>query len=96
MKGVPERSITALFDAASGYRIKRTHYMNSTGVSDQVASRDLKILVDLGLLVAEGETRGRIYDASPGLRDIYLRNYESRSNADPFTQEGLPFPVQGT
>jgi Fic family protein len=96
MKGVPERSITALFDAASGYRIKRTHYMNSTGVSDQVASRDLKILVDLGLLVAEGETRGRIYDASPGLRDIYFRNYESRSNADPFTQEGLPFPVQGT
>jgi Fic family protein len=95
MKGAPERSITALFDAASGYRIKRTHYMNSTGVSDQVASRDLKILVDLGLLVAEGETRGRIYDASPGLRDIYLRNYESRSNADPFTQEGLPFPVQG-
>jgi Fic family protein len=95
MKGAPERSITALFDAASGYRIKRTHYMNSTGVSDQVASRDLKILVDLGLLVAEGETRGRIYDASPGLRDIYLRNYESRSNADPFTQEGLHFPVQG-
>ena len=85
MKGVPERSITALFDAASGYRIKRTHYMNSTGVSEQVASRDLKILVDLGLRVAEGETRGRIYDASPGLRDIYLRNYESRSNADPFT-----------
>jgi len=96
MKGVPERSITALFDAAFGYRIKRTHYINSTGVSEQVASRDLKILVDLGLLVAEGETRGRIYDASPGLRGIYLRNYESRSNADPFTQEGLPFPVQGT
>jgi len=95
MKGVPERSITALFDAAFGYRIKRTHYINSTGVSEQVASRDLKILVDLGLLVAEGETRGRIYDASPGLRDIYLRNYESRSNAYPFTQEGLPFPGQG-
>jgi Fic family protein len=96
MKGAPERSITALFDAASGYRIKRTHYMNSTGVSDQVASRDLKILVDLGLLVAEGETRGRIYDASPALHDIYLRNYESRSNSDPFTQEGLPFPIQET
>jgi len=94
MKGVPERSITALFDAAFGYRIKRTHYINSTGVSEQVASRDLKILVDLGLLVAEGETRGRIYDASPALHDIYLRNYETRSNVDPFTQEGLPFPVQ--
>jgi Fic family protein len=95
MKGIHERSIPALFDAASGYRIRRTHYTNSAGVSEQVASRDLRILVDLGLLVAQGETRGRIYEASPVLRDIYLRNYESRSIADPFTQEALPFPVQG-
>jgi len=85
-KGIHERSIPSLFDAASGYRIRRTHYTNSTAVSEQVASRDLRILVDLGLLVATGETRGRIYDASPVLRDIYLRHYETRSHADPFIQ----------
>src|ERR1043166_8827299 len=85
-KGIHERSIPALFDTASGYRIRRTHYRNSTGVSEQVASRDLRILVDLGLLIATGETRGRIYDASPSLRDTYLRHYETRSHADPFKQ----------
>jgi hypothetical protein len=58
-----------------------------------VASRDLRILVDLGLLDAKGETRGRVYDASPALRDIYLRHYETRSHADPLKQEALPFPV---
>jgi len=85
-KGIHERSIPALFDAAAGYRIRRTHYINSTGVSEQVASRDLRILVNLGLLAATGETRGRIYDASPALRDVYLQHYETRSHADPFTR----------
>jgi hypothetical protein len=47
-----------------------------------------------GLLVAVGETRGRIYESSPILREIYLRNYEQRTNVDPFEQEGLPFPAQ--
>lgn len=94
-KGIQERSIPALFDAAFGYRIRRTHYMASAQVSEQVASRDLKILVDLGLLVGEGETRGRIYHASRPLTEIYLHNYEPRSEADPFKQEGLPFPVEG-
>lgn len=85
-KGLNERSLPALVDAASCYKIRRTHYMNSADVSEQVASRDLKILVDHGLLVGEGETRGRIYEASPGLREIYVRNYETRTNVDPFVE----------
>ena len=93
-KGIQERSIPALFDAAFGYRIRRTHYMASAQVSEQVASRDLKILVDLGLLIGEGETRGRTYRASQPLEEIYLHNYESRTQVDPFKQEGLPFPVE--
>jgi len=67
--------------------------MNATGVSEQVASRDLKMLVDHGLLIGEGETRGRTYEGSPTIREIYLRNYEPRTNVDPFTQGALPFPV---
>lgn len=94
-KGLNERSIPALMDAAFGYKIRRSHYLTSAQVSEQVASRDLRILIEHGLLVGEGETRGRIYEASPKLREIYLRNYETRSNIDPFTQELLPFPPEG-
>ena len=85
-KGINERSIPALLDAAFGYKIRRSHYLASAQVSEQVASRDLRILIDHGLLVGEGETRGRIYEASEKLREIYMRHYETRSNVDPFTQ----------
>lgn len=90
-KGIHERSLPALADAAFGYRIRRSHYRNSADVSEQVASRDLKLLVERGLLVAEGETKGRIYHASDDLQSIYLRHYETRTNIDPFTQDALPF-----
>ena len=93
--GVNERALSTLVDAAFGYKIRRSHYMKSAQVSEQVASRDLKILVDHGLLTPEGETRGREYMASKPLREIYLKNYERRSDIDPFTQEALPFPQEG-
>jgi len=94
-KKVNERALPALVDAAFGYRIRRSHYIASAEVSEQVASIELRTLVDLGFLIAEGETKGRIYRASDKLRQIYLRNYEQRSNVDPFTQEALPFPNEG-
>ena len=93
-KRVTERSLPAIADAAFGYRIRRSHYMKSAEVSEQVASRDLKELVDKGLLNGEGETRGRYYVGSPLIREIYLRNYEVRTNVDPFTQGALPFPAE--
>jgi Fic family protein len=91
-RGINERALPVLADAAFGYKIRRSHYLNAAAVSEQVASRDLKVLVDHGLLIGEGETRGRIYAGSPILREIYLRNYERRTNVDPFTQGSLPFP----
>lgn len=95
-KGMNERCLPALADAAFGYRIRRSHYMNSADVSEQVASRDLKLLVERGLLVAEGETKGRIYRASDDLHSIYSRHYETRTNMDPFTQDAVPpFSVKG-
>jgi hypothetical protein len=94
-KKLNERALPTLVDAAFGYRINRSHYMNSAEVSEQVASGDLRMMVERGLLVGEGETRGRIYRASEKLNEIYLRNYEPRSNVDPFTQEALPFPSEG-
>lgn len=89
-RGINERSIPILADAAFGYRIRRSHYLLSADVSEQVASRDLKSLVDEGLLIAEGETRGRMYRGSKILYEIYLRNYERRQNVDPFVTPAVP------
>ncbi len=83
-KKINERSLSTLVDAAFGYKIRRTHYMNAAEVSEQVASRDLKVLVDQGLLTGQGETRGRIYQAAPVLQEIYARHYETRTHIDPF------------
>ena len=69
--------------------------MAAAEVSEQVASRELRDLVDQGLLIAEGETRGRSYRGSELLKGIYLRNYQKRTLIDPFQNEKLPFPVQG-
>jgi Fic family protein len=93
-KRVDDRALAAVADAAFGYRIRRSHYIKSAEVSEQVASRDLKELVDKGLLVAKGETRGRIYEGSEVVREVYYRNYEERQNVDPFTQGALPFPTE--
>ena len=90
-----DRGLSTVVDAAFGYRIRRTHYMNAAEVSEQVASRDLKTLVDSGLLIAKGETKGRVYSSSAVLHEIYLRNYEQRTNIDPFLQDALPFPQEG-
>lgn len=94
-RGINDRALPTLVDAAFGYRIRRSHYMGAAEVSEQVASRELRVLVESGLLVAEGETKGRAYVASPMLREIYLRNYEQRTNVDPFMQEALPFLQEG-
>ena len=83
-KKINERSLSTLVDAAFGYKIRRTHYRNAAEVSEQVASRDLKVLVDQGLLTGQGETKGRIYQAAPVLQEIYVRHYETRTHIDPF------------
>ena len=90
-KGLPDRSYPAMVDAAMGYRIRSLHYRNAAGVSAVVASRDLKALVEAGLLMPIGEKRGRIYHASPALRAIYenIRRPETRIIEDPF-EAGVP------
>ncbi len=67
---LPDRVIDLLYDAILGYRIRRSGYVKSSGIEDRTASRDLARLVDVGLLVARGETRGRHYVAGEVLADL--------------------------
>ena len=75
-KGLPELVINALSDAAFGYRVQNATYRVIAEVADAVASRDLKSLVDNGLLAADGEKRGRAYIAAPILKSIRERTRE--------------------
>lgn len=84
---VPERSVPALFNAAQGYRIRNATYRALVGdVSELVASRDLRVLVEAGLLTPVGERRGRFYLASDQLKriEVSVRSARPRGDSDPF------------
>jgi Fic family protein len=90
--GYPERVMLALYDAASGLRVRNGVYRaffeeTEDEISEQVASRDLRHLTDAGLLVAHGERRGRFYTAGQPLRDIQqaiIATRNPRDESDPF------------
>jgi Fic family protein len=88
VKGLPDRCIYALFDAAVGFRVRNATYRAGAEVSEQVASRDLKAMVDAGLLEAIGEARGRSYKWAPQLYELWKKTREEFPYVanDPFVQ----------
>jgi Fic family protein len=86
-KGLPERAIMALSDAAFGYRVRNATYRKAADISDPLASRDLRALVDAGLLVPQGERRGRHYVAGDWLRQARAATRAKKVTTDPFTDE---------
>ena len=98
-KGFPDRMALALVQAALGGSVRNASYRVSADVSKNLASRDLKGLVDAALLVPEGEKRGRRYRASPIVAEIRQRLRLPRKIDDPFGEGGparlhqkTPFP----
>jgi Fic family protein len=75
-RGLPTRVIYALSDATFGFRIRNATYRSIAEVSQPVASRDLQLLVENGLLIPAGEKRGRIYVASDILKALRQRTLE--------------------
>ena len=84
---LPERTAMALLQAAFG-RVRNSSYRVSADVSKNLASRDLKILVDAGFLIPDGEKRGRFYVAGPIVGDIRRRFRLPRGVDDPFAPGG--------
>lgn len=82
--GLPERTLFALADAAVGLRVRNATYRPIAEINDNLASRDLKKLVEQGLLIPDGERRGRFYVASDRLKEIRVRTRETRQVEDPF------------
>ncbi len=92
-KGLPDRALLALSDAAIGLRVRNATYRPMAEISDNLASRDLKSLVEHGFLVPEGEKRGRYYVASEALQAIRARTRESARVEDPF-EDGSVAPME--
>ncbi|MCO1580912.1 Fic family protein [Crossiella sp. SN42] len=67
---LPERTASALFQASIGLTVRRAGYGRDAELEPGTAARDLRMLVERGLLVPRGETKARIYVASEELRSI--------------------------
>ncbi|MDE0604432.1 MAG: Fic family protein [bacterium] len=99
---LPSRTTGALADAARGRRLRRSIYVHlvefteGDPISDLSASRDLKAMVDAGVLEAKGAGRGRTYHGSEELRSLWLdirADRPPRANDDPYvtlSQQALP------
>lgn len=82
-----DRMIAALMDAVDGLRVRNTTYRSATQVSEAVASRDLSQLAAAGLLIAQGEKRGRFYTSGAWLNQLRERTVVPIVTTDPFAQE---------
>lgn len=82
--GLPERVTPALYDAALGYRLRRSSYVRQTGTDERTASRDFRAMTDAGLLTAVGQTRGRNYVNGPSLAPVREAARRPAQIVDPY------------
>lgn len=88
-KGLPERSVPALYDGSLGLRMRRSSYTRLAEVEDRTATRDLQLIVDSGLFSPEGERRGRTYSATDELRSIRVEARRQKPGmTDPYREMG--------
>jgi len=82
--GLPDRVELALMDAAFHYKVRNARYREDNQISDVVASRDLKRLSEIGLLMPVGEKRGRYYIAAKPLKKIRERCADTTRAPNPY------------
>lgn len=99
-ENLPDRAWNALFDAALGLRVTNLRYRTDAEITDYTASRDLKRMSELGLLVPQGEKRARTYVAAKPITDAREATRIRRPLEDPYEiiaksklqdQKELPF-----
>lgn len=94
-RGLPERVVGGLMEAALGFRLRNSSYrsiVDATAgeeISELTATRELKAMVDAGLLQALGERRGRHYAGEATLTDVQRRirlDRKPRDEYDPYVK----------
>lgn len=93
--GLPDRTVLALWDAAQRFRVRNSVYQEHAELSEYTGGRDLKRLVETGLLDPQGEKRGRYYTASTRLMTLARPAFDigrEWEREDPFEalQQALP------
>jgi len=81
---IPDRALDALYTALIGFRLRRSTYVDQTGIDERTASRDLKALADLELLRPVGATKGRYYVAGEALKAVARAIGPSEPIEDPY------------
>lgn len=89
---LPDRTISVLYDAAMGFRVRNGTYRAILGemeeeITEQAATRDLRLLTGVDLLTAHGAARGRFYTATKQLaamRAKIVDDRDARDDSDPF------------
>lgn len=79
-----ERLAYAVADASVGIKVRNSAYRKYTNISNESASKDLRTLVDHGLLVPKGERKGRYYEASEMVTALRNSAWVARPKRDPF------------
>jgi len=84
---LPERAISALFDAAIGLKVRNSSYRSTLrsydeAISNQLASGDLRAMVQAGLLKRLGAKRGTFYQAADPLLEISTSVRRDRKTLD--------------
>lgn len=82
--GLPDRTLDVLYSAALRFRVRRPTYIAQAQVDERTATRDLRALVDAGLIAGVGETRGRYYIRGPQLEEIVAALPRSEPLRDPY------------
>lgn len=86
-KGLPERSLQTIADAILGLKAKNATYRKYTNVTENLASRDLKMLVDKKVLVPAGQKRGRYYEPSQKLKQLRQELWTPFTIPEPFKSQ---------
>jgi Fic family protein len=90
---LPDRSVGALCDAARGWRLRRSLYIKTVNASageaitDATATRDLSAMAMAGLLEPICEKRGRYYQPTAELNQVWRairEGRQSRPTDDPY------------
>lgn len=82
--GLQERAWYPLFDAALGIRVSNARYRKDADITEFTASRDLKKLCEVELLVPHGERKMRTYTAAKILSEARQRIRIKREVLDPY------------
>ncbi len=87
-KRLPQRMLSALFDATIGMKVRNSSYraalaMSDEQISNQLATDDLRAMVNAGLLRRFGARRGSYYEAADPLQSIWDEIRKRRVPIDP-------------